>query len=66
MAKWISGRRTPRIIEQYREIGGGSPIKKWTDIQGQGMVKLLDKMSPATGKRKHDLISVVLISINQL
>jgi len=53
LAKWISTRRTPRIIEQYREIGGGSPIKKWTDIQGQGMVRLLDKISPATAPHKH-------------
>lgn len=53
MAKFIATRRTPKIVEQYRKIGGGSPIKKWTDIQGEGMVKLLDQISPETGPHKH-------------
>ena len=35
-------------MESYREIGGGSPIRKWTEIQGEGMVKILDEISPAT------------------
>ena len=37
-------------MEYYRHIGGGSPIKKWTELQGQGMVKLLDEISPETGR----------------
>jgi len=45
----IAQRRTPKIQEQYKEIGGGSPIRKWTEIQGQGMVKILDELSPQTG-----------------
>lgn len=49
MAKWIAKRRTPKIQEQYEKIGGGSPIRKWTDLQGEQMVRLLDKMSPETG-----------------
>ncbi|CAH1789178.1 unnamed protein product [Owenia fusiformis] len=53
LSKWIAKRRTPSIIDQYREIGGGSPIKKWTDIQGEGMVKILDKISPETAPHKH-------------
>jgi len=36
--KWlgprIAKRRTPSIIEKYSEIGGGSPILKWTKKQG--------------------------------
>ncbi|XP_033367379.1 ferrochelatase, mitochondrial isoform X3 [Parus major] len=49
LAPLIAKRRTPKIQEQYSRIGGGSPIKKWTAVQGEGMVKLLDSMSPHTG-----------------
>ena len=49
LAPWIARRRTPKIQEQYRKIGGGSPIKMWTERQGKGMVELLDKLSPETG-----------------
>lgn len=49
MAAWIARRRTPKIQEQYQKIGGGSPIKMWTEKQGEGMVRLLDNMSPETG-----------------
>lgn len=49
LAPFIAKRRTPKIQEQYSRIGGGSPIKKWTALQGEGMVKLLDSMSPHTG-----------------
>lgn len=49
LAPFIAKRRTPKIQEQYSRIGGGSPIKKWTVTQGEGMVKLLDEMSPHTG-----------------
>lgn len=35
--------------EQYQEIGGGSPIHKWTTLQAEGMVKILDQISPETG-----------------
>lgn len=49
MAAWIARRRTPKIQEQYQKIGGGSPIKMWTEIQGEGMVNLLDEICPDTG-----------------
>ncbi|XP_065885930.1 ferrochelatase, mitochondrial-like [Dysidea avara] len=52
LAPWIARRRTPKIQEQYKKIGGGSPIKMWTEKQGQGMVDLLDKMSPETAPHK--------------
>ncbi|PNI69878.1 FECH isoform 5, partial [Pan troglodytes] len=48
LAPFIAKRRTPKIQEQYRRIGGGSPIKIWTSKQGEGMVKLLDELSPNT------------------
>ena len=48
----IAKRRTPKIQKQYEQIGGGSPIKKWTATQGEGMVKILDEMSPETAPHK--------------
>lgn len=33
MGPWIAKRRTPSIQQKYGEIGGGSPIFKWTDLQ---------------------------------
>ncbi|KAF9532450.1 hypothetical protein BGW38_010520, partial [Lunasporangiospora selenospora] len=47
-AQVIAKRRTPKIMEQYKEIGGGSPIRKWTEEQGRKMTELLDKISPET------------------
>lgn len=49
LGPFIAKRRTPKIQEQYSQIGGGSPIKKWTVMQGEAMVKLLDKMAPHSG-----------------
>nr|AAA80530.1 ferrochelatase [Mus musculus] len=51
LAPFIAKRRTPKI--QERRIGGGSPIKMWTSKQGEGMVKLLDELSPATAPHKY-------------
>ncbi|KTG36774.1 hypothetical protein cypCar_00026299 [Cyprinus carpio] len=52
LGPFIARRRTPKIQEQYSKIGGGSPIKAWTSMQGEGMVKLLDEMCPETGERQ--------------
>ena len=52
LGPWIANRRTPKIQEQYAQIGGGSPIGKWTAVQGEGMVKELDRLSPATAPHK--------------
>uniref|UniRef100_A0A1A8MTQ9 Ferrochelatase n=2 Tax=Nothobranchius TaxID=28779 RepID=A0A1A8MTQ9_9TELE len=52
LGPFIAKRRTPKIQEQYSKIGGGSPIKHWTSMQGEGMVKLLDDMSPDTAPHK--------------
>jgi protoporphyrin/coproporphyrin ferrochelatase len=53
LAPLIAKRRTPKIIEQYERIGGGSPIKMWTEKQGEGMVKLLDQISPESAPHKY-------------
>lgn len=48
----IANRRTPKIQKQYAEIGGGSPIRKWSEYQNAEMCKLLDKLSPETAPHK--------------
>jgi ferrochelatase len=48
----IARRRTPKIIKQYEEIGGGSPIRKWSEYQAAEMCKILDQTSPETGPHK--------------
>lgn len=56
-SKFIATRRTPQIKEQYQAIGGGSPILSWTRKQGEAMEKLLDEISPETGKHKVFIIA---------
>jgi ferrochelatase len=48
----IARRRTPQIEKQYAVIGGGSPIRKWSEYQAAEACKLLDKMHPATAPHK--------------
>ncbi|EHY57066.1 ferrochelatase hem15 [Exophiala dermatitidis] len=48
----ISRRRTPKIQQQYAEIGGGSPIRKWSEYQCAEMCKILDRVSPETAPHK--------------
>ncbi|GAB7348727.1 hypothetical protein MBLNU459_g7464t1 [Dothideomycetes sp. NU459] len=48
----ISKRRTPKIKKQYAAIGGGSPIRKWSEYQSAEMCKILDKISPETAPHK--------------
>lgn len=43
---YVAKRRTPQIVDQYAQIGGGSPILKWTNIQGENMCKILDEIRP--------------------
>lgn len=48
----ISRRRTPKIQKQYADIGGGSPIRKWSEYQCEEMCKILDQISPETAPHK--------------
>lgn len=52
IAPFIAKRRTPQIEQQYTDIGGGSPILKYTRIQGEKMCELLDELSPSTAPHK--------------
>ncbi|XP_075149127.1 ferrochelatase, mitochondrial [Haematobia irritans] len=53
LGPWIAQRRTPEVQKKYQEIGGGSPILKWTELQGELMCKELDRISPETAPHKH-------------
>ncbi|XP_054162405.1 ferrochelatase, mitochondrial-like [Oppia nitens] len=48
----IAKRRTPKIQEKYGQIGGGSPIKQWTEKQGLLLTKMLDEISPDSAPHK--------------
>ncbi|KAI9461727.1 ferrochelatase [Russula earlei] len=52
LAPWIARRRAPQIEEQYAAIGGGSPIFRWTEAQGDGLSALLDELHPQTAPHK--------------
>jgi protoporphyrin/coproporphyrin ferrochelatase len=48
LGPFIARRRAPKVRELYASIGGGSPILRHTNAQGEGMVERLDRLSPAT------------------
>ena len=48
LGPFIARRRTPKVQGLYEKIGGGSPILRWTEAQGRGMVERLDRLSPHT------------------
>jgi protoporphyrin/coproporphyrin ferrochelatase len=52
MQRWlgpfIARRRAPKVRGLYEKIGGGSPILRYTEAQGRGMVERLDRLSPDT------------------
>ncbi len=52
LAPAIARRRTRKIEQQYQEIGGGSPILRYTRFQGEGMAKLVDELHPETAPHK--------------
>ncbi len=52
LGPFIAKRRTPKVQKLYEEIGGGSPILHWTEVQGQGMVERLDELSPGTAPHR--------------
>ncbi|XP_063630864.1 ferrochelatase, mitochondrial [Cydia splendana] len=53
LGPWIARRRTEEVQKKYSEIGGGSPILKWTNTQGELLTKKLDQLSPETAPHKH-------------
>lgn len=53
LGPFIAQRRTEEVQKKYKEIGGGSPILKWTNVQGELMCRELDVVSPSTAPHKH-------------
>ncbi len=52
LGPFIARRRTPKVRNLYGNIGGGSPILRYTEAQGKGMVARLDRISPETAPHK--------------
>ncbi len=52
LGPFIARRRTRAVQARYQTIGGGSPIYRWTGLQGEGMTRLLDEISPSTAPHK--------------
>ncbi|XP_026747964.1 ferrochelatase, mitochondrial [Trichoplusia ni] len=53
LGPWIASRRTEEVQKKYLEIGGGSPILKWTNSQGTLLTESLDRCLPETAPHKH-------------
>lgn len=53
LGPYIARRRTAEVQKKYGEIGGGSPILKWTQLQGELMCQKLDNLSPSTAPHKY-------------
>jgi len=56
LQRWLgpfsARRRTPKVRNLYANIGGGSPILRYTEAQGKGMVARLDRISPETAPHR--------------
>ncbi|KAF5301827.1 hypothetical protein FQA39_LY10612 [Lamprigera yunnana] len=53
LGPWIAKRRAPEVQKKYSEIGGSSPIYKWTKKQGELLCKQLDQISPSTAPHNY-------------
>ena len=53
LGPFIARRRAPRVRRLYEGIGGGSPILRWTRLQGQAMTDRLDQAAPATAPHRY-------------
>ncbi|MDX2185105.1 MAG: ferrochelatase [Gemmatimonadaceae bacterium] len=52
LGAFIAARRTPKVRALYEAIGGGSPIRSWTEAQGRGLCERLDAWSPHTAPHR--------------
>lgn len=43
LARIIAKKRSPKVIEEYKLIGGKSPINEWTEVQRSNLEKLLNQ-----------------------
>src|SRR5690606_30252279 len=51
IGSFMARRRSRVVGEQYKRIGG-SPIRKWTEVQGEAMCKILDEIAPQSAPHK--------------
>ena len=51
LGEFICKRRAPKVAAQY-ELIGGSPIGKWTKLQGEEFCKILDRTRPQSAPHK--------------
>ncbi|EGW33020.1 uncharacterized protein SPAPADRAFT_60344 [Spathaspora passalidarum NRRL Y-27907] len=73
LAKFIANRRTPKVAKHYEEIGGGSPIRKWSEFQCEQVCQILDKTNPDFAPHKpyvafryaHPLTEETLVQMKQ-
>lgn len=52
LARFITYRRTPMVELNYSEIGGGSPIRKWSEYQARRVCERLDEIRPESAPHK--------------
>lgn len=52
LGPFIANRRTKSVQKNYADIGGGSPLQRWTELQGNAMCARLDTLSPETAPHK--------------
>jgi ferrochelatase len=52
LGPFIARRRTPKVQKLYQQIGGGSPLRRWTGEQGRGMAERLGARSPQTAPHR--------------
>lgn len=52
LGPFIARRRAPKVRARYAQIGGGSPILRWTERQGRGMTERLDRLCSETAPHK--------------
>lgn len=48
LGKFIADRRFKKIAKHYDDIGGGSPLRRFSEAQAQQMCKALDEKHPKT------------------
>ncbi len=48
----IAGLRAPAVRARYAEIGGGSPLLRWTKAQGEGLTRRLDALALHTAPHR--------------
>ncbi len=65
-AKMISHFRAKKVVENYRTIGGKSPLLEWTQKQAAGIAERLDNVQPYVVMRYwHPFADDVLAEIKQ-